>query len=1068
MRESNFAFPAQNRACVCISSQLYDRRALDTNSPLPLLNSLTHLTYLTSTSPRIREILTCDGGLERLVRLLRDFCLSPPPPENPSAIFGLSPPGLPRPAQVPALNPKSFDRHASYRFSLAFQCVVNIGVRGSEPIRSRVVQAGTLEVVGCILEAWLASKGFAVGPSASASGIPRETREQRQQRRQQQLEQRQREQAQELARLLAIERSLANTEEEQNVATSDAETSVSTDTSANATPSGSGTPTSTVIVPGRDRSGTVVARRVWDTAQSNAREPTPAGPSMSRSRTVRAREAAESATPSASTSRPDTETEDDGDPDADGDVDMESTSHDHDTDENMPPRLPTHPHTRRTVGIVQDSPSPAATGVVGAGVAGASDALDVDMDAHIIINTNVGDDGVAEGIVALDQNVNDDLAMGAPPGAPGAIDATPRTRTNTLTLNTRNINLQREHHPHVHGREELTPRAVLANLPMHAHAHTHPHAHVPAPIAMPVAATGAGPSRGAAITQAALRAAQLTGANTANAATPAPTTMPPRSSHRHHHHHHHHAEEQGPYREEDVLLSLQLLAYLSKYPHVRQAFYKPRLSFHPATAMAQGHSMQNSSMTSTSEASGWRKTGTGASATANPAIVSTADTKKDLGFFRTLTGRGKEKEKTSTPATSGSRDNVSQTGQNSGTPPRMTNVFSLVERFTFRPSPTESALPSPPPFLPPEIQYWAGVIMRNACRKDESRGGIRQCANMLCGKWESFPREFAKCRRCRKAKYCGKECQSRAWSEGHRFWCSAREGEDGNEGTGGNGTSSGAGGGTTGATATTNPSQQNQSTEEHADVENNTTGTGASRATLDRIERRQARDRERQRMSTAAAAALAAMQPAPSAASAVAAARNASTSSTETAGRGARPSGPASLPAGSYMGTAGLSDASTATMLIDFASAALVQESLRRQGTALPDVANNSLATADGSVGELTLPTGINFNAYTAEQQATIRSFLHAVGIGEMQTDALMGPASQGAALAASGTGDVSVNIDFHHHGSEVERERMLPERIQAMNVGDRVNPPASSTSRSQGEGSQADMELTGDEMILG
>ena len=157
-------------------------------------------------------------------------------------------------------------------------------------------------------------------------------------------------------------------------------------------------------------------------------------------------------------SRPDAETEDDSDPDADGDVGMESTSHDPDTDENVPPR----PHTRRAVGIVQDSPSPAATAAVGAGVAGvagASDALDVDMDAHIIINTNVGDDGVTEGIVALEQNVNDDLAMGAPPGGPGAIDATPRTRTNTLTLNTRNINLQHEHHPHVHGREELTPRA---------------------------------------------------------------------------------------------------------------------------------------------------------------------------------------------------------------------------------------------------------------------------------------------------------------------------------------------------------------------------------------------------------------------------------------------------------------------------------------------------------------------------------------------------------------------------------------------------------------------------------
>ncbi|KAG6808214.1 hypothetical protein H0H92_005005 [Tricholoma furcatifolium] len=39
----------------------------------------------------------------------------------------------------------------------------------------------------------------------------------------------------------------------------------------------------------------------------------------------------------------------------------------------------------------------------------------------------------------------------------------------------------------------------------------------------------------------------------------------------------------GPYRDEDVLLSLQLLAYLSKHPHIRQAFYKPRVTFHPAS-----------------------------------------------------------------------------------------------------------------------------------------------------------------------------------------------------------------------------------------------------------------------------------------------------------------------------------------------------------------------------------------------------------------------------------------------------------------------------------------------------
>ena len=86
-----------------------------TTSPLPLLNSLTHLIYLTTTSPCIREIRTCDGGLERLVHLLRDFCLSPPPTENPFLVFGLSPIDLPRPHPIPALTPKAFDRRFQRR-----------------------------------------------------------------------------------------------------------------------------------------------------------------------------------------------------------------------------------------------------------------------------------------------------------------------------------------------------------------------------------------------------------------------------------------------------------------------------------------------------------------------------------------------------------------------------------------------------------------------------------------------------------------------------------------------------------------------------------------------------------------------------------------------------------------------------------------------------------------------------------------------------------------------------------------------------------------------------------------
>ncbi|KAF9167853.1 hypothetical protein DFQ26_002834 [Actinomortierella ambigua] len=93
------------------------------------------------------------------------------------------------------------------------------------------------------------------------------------------------------------------------------------------------------------------------------------------------------------------------------------------------------------------------------------------------------------------------------------------------------------------------------------------------------------------------------------------------------------------------------------------------------------------------------------------------------------------------------------------------NVFAIVEKFTHR------------AMHPLEIQYWAGVIMRNFCRKDDSRMGIRQCAYTGCGKWESKPREFAKCRRCRKAKYCSKQCQSKAWSDGHRWWCIERKPE---------------------------------------------------------------------------------------------------------------------------------------------------------------------------------------------------------------------------------------------------------------------------------------------------
>ncbi|KAF8510104.1 hypothetical protein JB92DRAFT_3119287 [Gautieria morchelliformis] len=259
------------------------------------MSPLLLFTHLTSTSPCIREILTMDGGLERL---LHDFCAHPPSPESAAQFYGLLPPPRPHthtplPPPAPPDPKRPFDCMATYRFSPTLQCIVNVGVRGSEPIPARIVQAGTLDVVGCMLEAWLASKGFAVAPSASASGMPRETRKQRHARRMALADVRQREvqavQAEELAR--ALHRQVAgmrrgqdqdqdqdeemrdgeqDLDQDQDAASTRAlrSSDTSNDTSPTETPHGGSTPTRAAPVPAaihaRDRSGTVGGGRAGE------------------------------------------------------------------------------------------------------------------------------------------------------------------------------------------------------------------------------------------------------------------------------------------------------------------------------------------------------------------------------------------------------------------------------------------------------------------------------------------------------------------------------------------------------------------------------------------------------------------------------------------------------------------------------------------------------------------------------------------------------------------------------------------------------------------------------------
>ncbi|KAL1725131.1 hypothetical protein EV714DRAFT_256099 [Schizophyllum commune] len=1052
MRESNFCFPAQNKASVCISSQLYDRRALDTSSPLPLFNSLTHLTYLTSTSPRIREIMTMDGGLERLVKILHDFCLAPPPPENPALFYGLMPAPPPSKAKGRAspereyvLNPATFDKHAAFRFSLAFQCLVNIGVRGSENIRSRVVQAGTLDVVGCILEAWLVNRGFGlVGPPA---GIPSRTSS---------------------SRGTGGSRAVGASSRAPGGPT---RAGAST-TAANNTNSNPSAPTQLVLQPNvppsrpravipppftrqnaswlnneqdappvapapapstptapsapfyRDRSQTIVARpRMPETRDSSPEQPNrrqqpeqsarrqqPADgrplsadaraavtgvaaasvemthqrrsaseaqrrPTLDRAGTSNSTTSfsTDNTSPassrpqsphqqSPSSSRPETETEDDEEPVLNRATTLGSVSRGTVTRGREEPSLMSAMARSRTVTrperLAQEGMAETLNDL---GLEGNQLGLERPLNDDQLNTLAIGDTDPAHQIGLADPHIggepgiagghqlghlriglsddlegamlNDDFAMGAPPGAPGAlvtrpgrlppgggpmstdvsgsedegpsmrhspplhllppqqqqastsramlqqIEATPRAGSVPLpddeyvsrpgnrssfagagsfsgaNFGFGNANLTASFGPASAGGFQSASNSANADLgrqgeasssagPSTGDSHTampalrpgsvsysagpsstyaepasseagtldedvemespvRPTAPLPVSreVSVPVIAqprpTRATAAQAAPQTPQAPQVSQGASTSPQQTAQGSPTQPPPPNP--------------SPYTDSDVLLALQLLAYLSKYPHVRQAFYKVREGFHPASAtyvaqqQAQQLNVTLSGQPIASAASGGSSKGKskGKAADAMSSFIN-----------------GSSSGKASSSKASGS------TAATSTTRIRQTNVFALVERFTWRPSSsqiaaaaaaaaanaeastsapgasasgasatsqpgsttgtTSGATGTPPPRryvpptpqLPPEIQYWAGVIMRNACRKDDSRGGIRQCANMLCGKWESYPREFAKCRRCRKAKYCGKECQSTAWSEGHRFWCSAKEGDD--------------------------------------------------------------------------------------------------------------------------------------------------------------------------------------------------------------------------------------------------------------------------------------------------
>lgn len=616
MREVNFSIPNVNKAAVHITTTLYDRRALDCTSTLPLINSLNHLAYLTTSSARIRDILTVDGGVERLVCILKEG--------------------------------RSKDNMEMWKWNLAFQCIVNIGVRGSEAVRTRVVEADIVPVIATILGNYIqvvdrqkakaeAEAAIRIRNNAGSSSrplnkisAPREpgreqsnrssfferaggTSDYRQTRRQAPPPSLDIPQPFSQSFQIAEQSSIETMPTPQSVMTSPPERTTFARPHLhhhNRSHDGrgpiqrtQGLPPPTTAVPSMDTTDGFSLRPVRDADRlpsmlpalqngitSNPESPTTPVAPLQHGRVfspIGQRLRRPSIRQQLSTS------------DASEDLPME------DTTLVRTPTIAINAAGRdEAESVAEAQPMTEREDLLQPGTAPLTLTIPLPPGVQDTDTVNITQ---ASPLEPLQINGLDGIMGGAP------------NSTDNL------------------GTAQPTPvTAASPMMPLNAHP------------------------------QFFLR--NLTSISAAQAAIP---------------------------RDEDVLMSLQLLAYISKYCDLRQYFQAthlvPRLKIDRELQM-----LENDTSTSPS-----------------------------------------------TPAEEG--DEMEEFLQ-----PDDYNISPLVEKFTVR-------------HHSKDMQYWACVVMRNLCRKDESKGGIRQCAWYKCGRWEEYVRQFAKCRRCRRTKYCSKECQRESW-----------------------------------------------------------------------------------------------------------------------------------------------------------------------------------------------------------------------------------------------------------------------------------------------------------------
>ena len=622
MREVNFSIPNVNKASVGITTALYDRRALDCTSTLPLINSLNHLAYLTTSSARIRDILTVDGGVERLVCILK--------------------------------NGRSQEMMEMWKWNLAFQCVVNIGVRGSENVRTRVVEADMVPVIATILDNYIKvidkcrekveadarrSALRSTKPNARISPRPQVERQSFNDRGNTMSDNRTF-RRQEPPSAIEIPQTFTQTIH----ANSQYHSTTPTDMEL--------TPTLPQFIMASPPERLTFARHHhhhhhhYHHRSQDGRHPQYRGPGAGSRHT-----AMQSITASVPSMDP-----------GDGfglrpvrDVDrlpsMLPALQSGITSQPESPTTPGAPSARPTLPSLRDRRrSSIRQQQSNSGDSDDANGEEVASEASAI--NEILDDAMIDIQTTVDiQEAEDPMLDAVAPLGLAAQNVSEGQEVETFNITHRSV---------IDG-SIINANVVPAN----------PNVGFP-PVPQPM-----------------------------NASNVPPPTMPQNI------HARYLLDRSAPPgilaatpRDEDVLMSLQLLAYVSKYCNLRTYFQQSHL----VPKLKIGHNLQMLDENPPNE------------------CIPLEESMQEEYLL-----------------------------------PDDFNIFPLVEKFTVRHHSND-------------MQHWAGVVMRNLCRKDDARGGIRQCAYYECGKWEQWTRQFAKCRRCRRTKYCSKECQKNAWGY-HRHWC---------------------------------------------------------------------------------------------------------------------------------------------------------------------------------------------------------------------------------------------------------------------------------------------------------